>query len=450
MLGGRNNGNSGARTMYSFPELRIAEILQCMGDLRIPLSEAELTKPTTSIVQRIFESFADIFMGISKEQLGQQPTFQVVETLEHPDLHLDSINMVAFYRLMLRLMIEVGIEDFSLRDLIKPEAPRLRLILSAVINFAKFREEQLAVFEEFSRRGEEAGEQRTKLSKRHEELSVRIAHVKSKHRDEEPATLQLKDEMTRMIQVLRDLKKEQTALSAELDAYKSRKGEASERMAQTQFLLGNVKQECNKLKSRIVHSPEKLLQIIAEMNASITSEKSNVSQLEKRSRELQMKLEALAQLEQELLRTLQGMESLNSDLRKRDELLTKVQEERDSIERQQILAKDLSIKETQMSRQLNAAQDKVSRLQRGQQERREKMGTRLKTLQEEYQIVAENRSRAASKIEQSDKLVKDFEARMGELRQSHETEVATMRTECVALKARVASYTNEMKKHLIL
>lgn len=419
-----------------------------MEDLRIPLSDSELVKPTTAVVQRIFEAFADIFMGIGKEQLGQQPTFQVVETLEHPDLHLDSINLVAFYRLLLRLMTEVGIEDFSLRDLIKPEAPRLRLILSAVINFAKFREEQLAVFEEFSRRSEEAAEQRTKLTKRNEDLSVRIAGVRAKHREEEPATLELKEEMTRMIQTLRDLKKEQTLLSSELDMFKARKQENFEKLTNTQFLLGNIKQECNKLKSRIVHSPDKLLQIIAEMNASITNEKSNIAQLERRSRELQMKLEALAQLEQELLRTLQGMEILNGDLKKRDELLCKVREERDSIERQQILSKDLSIKETQITRQLNAAQEKASRLQRAQQDRRDKIATLLKTLQEEYQVVAEERSRASAKIEQSDKLVKDFESRMAELRRSHETEVAAMRTECVALKARVMGYTSEMEKHV--
>lgn len=436
------------RPLYSFPELKNGEILQCMEDLRIPLSESELTKPSLQVVQRIFESFADIFMGIGKEQFGQQPAFQVVETLEYPDLHLDSISLVAFYRLLLRLMIEVGIEDFSLRDFIKPEAPRLRLILSAVINFAKFREEQLAVFEEFSRRADEAVEQRAKLSKRREELAVRISNVKAKHREDEPATMKLKEEMTRMIQTLRDLKKEQTSLSADLDALKAHKQDVSEKLARTQYLLGNVKQECNKLKSRIVHSPEKLLQIISEMNAGITNEKNNVTQLERKSRELQMKLEALAQLEQELLRTLQGMEALQADLKKKEELLSKVREEREDIERQQILAKDLSIKETQMTRQMAAAQDKLARLHRSQQERRDRVATRLKTLQEEYQVVADDRGRASAKIEQSDKLVKDFEMRMNELRRGHESEIAAMRTECVALKARVVSYTTEMKKQL--
>lgn len=47
----------------------------------------------------------------------------------------------------IKLMTEVGIDDFSIRDLIKPEAGRVKKILSAVINFAKFREERMPVFE---------------------------------------------------------------------------------------------------------------------------------------------------------------------------------------------------------------------------------------------------------------------------------------------------------------
>jgi kinetochore protein Nuf2 len=50
------------------------------------------------------------------------------------------------------LMTHVGIPDFSIRDLIKPDALRVKKILSAIINFAKFREEQLAIFDKYTER----------------------------------------------------------------------------------------------------------------------------------------------------------------------------------------------------------------------------------------------------------------------------------------------------------
>jgi len=44
-------------------------------------------------------------------------------------------------------MSQVSVADFSIRDLIKPDPLRVKNILSAILNFAKFREEQLPVFD---------------------------------------------------------------------------------------------------------------------------------------------------------------------------------------------------------------------------------------------------------------------------------------------------------------
>lgn len=219
------------RQMYSFPELKSSEILQCMDDLRIPLSDQELNKPNPMIVQRILESFADIFMGIPKEHFNSvQPSFGVMEMLEYPDLHLDSISLITFYRTILRLMIEVGVEDFSLRDLIRPEGPRLRVILSAVINFAKFREEQLAVFEEFSRKSEEIVEERARLTQKKAELTKKLDQIKTQRNSQEDAAGRVREEISGLIQELREFKKEQTALSNDLEQLKARRTELSEKL----------------------------------------------------------------------------------------------------------------------------------------------------------------------------------------------------------------------------
>jgi kinetochore protein Nuf2 len=46
------------------------------------------------------------------------------------------------------LMRTCGISDFSMMDVLKPEAKRTRENLSAVINFAKFRETTLGAYQE--------------------------------------------------------------------------------------------------------------------------------------------------------------------------------------------------------------------------------------------------------------------------------------------------------------
>jgi kinetochore protein Nuf2 len=116
-----------------------------MEELRIPFTEQDLNKPSSTKIIKIFEEFLDILMGINREEL-EQPHFSVTENLENPELYLQSLADMTFFKYLLRLQ-SVGIEDFSLKDLMKPESPRIRRILSAIINFAKFREEHLTEFQ---------------------------------------------------------------------------------------------------------------------------------------------------------------------------------------------------------------------------------------------------------------------------------------------------------------
>lgn len=448
MLGGRGNTHVAHKPLYSFPELKVNEILQCLDDLKIQINENDLLKPNSSTVLRIYETFADIFMGFNKDKLSNKYTNQVLESLEFPDLHLDSIALVSFFRVIQKLMNEVGIDDFSIRDVIRPETARLKIILSAIINFAKFREEQLSVFEEFNRRSDEAINLRATLSKRFEDISKKTESILEKRRTEDALVKTARDESTKYIQTLKDLKKEQALLSSTLEQLKAEKNELSNRLAQLQFISGNIKQECNKLKSRIVHSPDKLIQIIGEMNQSIVTEKQTIGQIEKKSREIQTKYDCLAQLEQEITKCFESLESLKRDTYIKEELLHKVRSERELIESQNMIFKDLMVKEQRMSRHLNSAHDKLNRLQAQQKEKREKLKIRLESLNSEYCHMSEERKNYAFVSEKNELSVKELESKISEIRRSHDLDIASIRQESVNLRAKVESYLSELQKAL--
>ena len=79
----------------------------------------------------------------------QQPVFNAIDCLQFPELHDNSIPNIVFSKNLSKLMGASGLQDFSLvKDLYKPEPARLRRNLSAIINFAKFREEKLSLFTE--------------------------------------------------------------------------------------------------------------------------------------------------------------------------------------------------------------------------------------------------------------------------------------------------------------
>ena len=68
--------------------------------------------------------------------------------MDYPELYDEAIPNLAFIRAMQDLARGAGLEDFSLKDVFKPEYGRTRRNLSAIINFAKFREERLIEYEE--------------------------------------------------------------------------------------------------------------------------------------------------------------------------------------------------------------------------------------------------------------------------------------------------------------
>jgi kinetochore protein Nuf2 len=403
------------KPVYSFPELKSAEILQCMADLRIPLSEADLLKPNPATVQRIYEAFVDIFMGskaLDSLSSSSNNLSAALQALEYPEIHMDAVSLLAFYRQISRLMWEVGIEDFGLKDLVKPEGPRLRIVLSAAISFAKFREEQLCVWEELMKRGEEAARELANLNARETEFRGKIESIRQQRTADEPQVLAIKEQIGGLVNDLRELKRQQTTLSSEIEGLKRRRQELSDNQARLQYLVSSGRQECAKLKSRIVHSPEKLLQIISEMQASIASERASLSSLEKRSRELSGRVDQLVKLEGELKRCMQQLDQNEANSKRVEELEKEIAAMKDKNERQRMELEEMSVRQQHLKRQYNLAADKLSRLTTQQESKRQEFAERLSVLRRDYSTLSEERAQMAAKMDDTDRLVKDMEQKV--------------------------------------
>lgn len=402
-----------SKPVYSFPELKSQEILQCMADLRVPLAEQDLQKPTSQTVQRVFEAFVEIFMGVPPSNNNNtNSTEGALQALEYPEIHMDAVQLLSFYKRVSRLMWEVGIEDFGLRDMVKPEAPRLRLLLSAIINFAKFREEQLGVWEELMRRGEEAEQELQRLAGREQDLRARIDSIRQQRQQEEPLVSAAKEQIGGLVSELRELKKVQTGLSSEMEEFKRRRQELTDNQARLQYLASSGRQEVNKLKSRIVHSPEKLLQILSEMQASIASERNGMQSLERRSRELQNRVESMVSVEEQLRRSLQHLDHMDSVARRCDDLHRQCNHLSEQHRRQQSDLDELLVRDQHLKRQLQMAQEKLSKLVNQQELKRVEFAERLQVLRKDYAQLSEERSSLNGKMDDTDRLVKDMEQKV--------------------------------------
>jgi len=76
------------------------------------------------------------------------------------------------------MMRDIGISDFSSRDLTKPEADRARRMISALINFAKFKQEREGKFFEKLKETDDVIERCAKLEEEYDEIFAKLETFK--------------------------------------------------------------------------------------------------------------------------------------------------------------------------------------------------------------------------------------------------------------------------------
>ena len=81
--------------MDCFPVLKPYEIVGCLSDLGISVTEQDLLKPSPALMKSIYMQLLERLACIMKEEI-EQPVFGAMHVLEYPELHEESIPELAF------------------------------------------------------------------------------------------------------------------------------------------------------------------------------------------------------------------------------------------------------------------------------------------------------------------------------------------------------------------
>ncbi|KAG2430364.1 hypothetical protein HYH02_013726 [Chlamydomonas schloesseri] len=352
---------------FSFPtNLSTEEIQQCLADLQIYLDINQLTKPTYEGVRPYFEQAVIALAGISREEL-MQPKFSALSVFEFPELHDESIPTTNFFRHLTRLMLICGVKDFNLNDVFKPDPARLRRNLCALINFAKFRDEKVALVDEL-----EAG------------LAAKVAAEAAAEAEYQKNTAEL-----RRLQELRaarqgevgaieaeaagtaaqnaQLNKAQAALQAEVRTLKSQINSLTDAAAEAKITLGSLHAEAEQLQDQIVQSPDKHRLAIADLAAATEQQRTYYAALCSACNGHDRKLEVMAKFERELQRCIKLQEELEGVVARKKDVSAAAKDTREAISGEERRYAELASQALTSRRQLASLQDKLGRIeQQGQ------------------------------------------------------------------------------------
>ena len=245
---------------HTFPILKNSEILLCLNELGIPANDKDLTDPNPMRTQQMYGQFAELLLD-KTAAYSHCPHLQDLagmQELEFPELHEESTQAAAFFAGCRKLMLVAGIADFGLADLIKPEYKRLRRNISAVINLAKFREEKLPAYIDYTQETEALAAQKSRLEDENERLTADVRAAESKRNSELPELQRLEAENAERQVKVRELWNSHTAFHKESHALKARLHEVQDATREASYKLQDARTECEELKSQIVPDPVKL------------------------------------------------------------------------------------------------------------------------------------------------------------------------------------------------
>lgn len=315
---------------YRFPRMPIGEIVDDMALFEYPISKNALKAPSADDVRGVLTFFLnDIYSKQCEDKL--QPSPECLDVLAYPELHEDSVNLLHFLRACQTLFRDAQYHDFGLRDLLFPDRGRFHWQLSALINFAKFRQTRLAVFEAVASNADELVEQHRQLEDEVNDLESQISEIQDTRAEEEPALAKEKQAVAGLTAELSELHKQQLSLTDDTRDLKNSLSVKNDNVSAAKLKLMSDKQEVSKLSAQVVSSPERVKSEIAEMSRRLDSERAALQSTQRRTRDLRLRAEALSKVASDVTTAHKLVEECNTEMEREKELQKNVKEKRTKI-----------------------------------------------------------------------------------------------------------------------
>jgi len=428
---------------YSFPTLDEQEVIDVFAELQIPLTSQSLTKPPQGFMRDLYERCLSMLTGIRREEITCR-SLAATQCLSDPSLYEDTIPEIQFFRELRNLMETVGITDFSRRDIDKPVKERTVRILSAVINFAKFRLDKMDQIEEFEEQLEDQLEERQVLIEGNSQASSAIDRSNAEREEVRPQVEEIERETLELEGVLKTRNVEQEELQKESRVLKEQTAQVQERVESAKLEILNLRQENETLNLQVVHSPQKLRAHLEEMERSLEEATQQKAGGEERLRHVQAKGDGLAKVCKEVQKCATMLEELGQEMSKANELKTDTKQMQNSITEKQEESKELLSQQQHLQRELQLAQERLQRLNVKKAAVQETAERQLSTAQHEMGLLEQERDAAKAQFDQGAQFVQAMTAKTQEMTNKHETEKEAMESQFGSLVQELERYHSSL------
>ncbi|VEU21350.1 DEKNAAC102455 [Brettanomyces naardenensis] len=347
-----------------------------------------------------------------------------------------------------KFLCDCGVDDFSIRDVAKPDPTRVRIILSAIINFARFREERMNDCDVLLESSDDVVVKYKEVLDHNNEVQNRMTSLNDELASEGYTMEQVDMRNDELESKLKELRNDQQRLATEHGKYKSDKtGLVKELENQSALYLGTEK-DLEQVRPYIKESPESVRELIARMKESLKEEQDKVKDLDTHSKKISVSLDSFQLLIQEFKNLNRTLEEIQTEAAKQDTSGEKLRELQIQAEENEDIIKDYTRNISQVGRQLHHNEERIQKLGlfyseklevlKGKLNAKESLYTSLRTRQYEQEADA-----ASKKLQ-----IELWQRQMSELKRSFEIECKEASFELGKLSSHIQLYELEMTRKI--
>ncbi|KAK8219345.1 kinetochore-associated Ndc80 complex subunit nuf2 [Zalaria obscura] len=435
----------------AFMTLPDREIAGCISDIGINFTPQDLQKPNPQQIQKVFEWFAELLTNTTREVVA--PAMKAAaEDLCGDDADrvftADTRELMGFFVMLRKLLLECGIKDFTFSDIYRPTHPRLVKIFSYIINFIRFRESQTSVIDEHFNSAERTKTEIEALYASNQEKEDQLAEMQRNRKNVEQAMRDKEKKNSDLKTRLLELKKGQERVAEKLERVKTEQSRLKAVLEEKNTQALNVRKEADKLRPYTQQSPAALEASLRELNTNLTNDKSEIDRLDRRARALQTSADTFALVQQDVQSLTRLLTDLQAELGKEEEEAARASKHRDALSERSNNVRDVERQERFLQKQLANWQERTEKLRKGAESKAEDAKSRMEGLRRVHEELGRERRARGEEVERRRIRIEQTEKKMADLKENIENEVQSAREEYMKMESHIKLYITEMEQSL--
>lgn len=455
----------------AFPLLDAKEITICLQSCDFIATEELVTKPTSQFIKTLFEQFLDTFMGISNDVIVKKVKGNKQENGSHENgngnhendnrnepsdnSYLDdsdtfsTLHLITLHRAAYKFFQGCGIYDLTLMDIMRPDPLKTRRFLSAVVNFARFREEHSAECEQLVIASESSLEKIRNVQSENDRIANQLTSLKEKLESDGQKKASLKQVNSYNLKLeseLKKLKKAQEIVTLEHTQYKEEKSHLIEKLDDIQYLVSEANRDLERLRIYSTTDVSTLHKIVTDLETQLSLLQESYRNSIQYDQNLSITIESIQNVENELKNLFRILEEISNDITKENESSTRLNDTQEYLDQLNLQSNDLSKQIQQIQRQLSNMNEKTEKLKIQADERIAKSQQQLMNYRLDYTKLVEQRNLKEEEYNKKKELISEIESNISKKKLEYLMEVRNTELKVTRLNAQIKLYLEEVGK----